>query len=66
VPKNTLKKKTDILNELINAYDEFYNNSSFNLSLTEVEKIFNQQYGFEPQKQKILTQLKISAGLGNI
>ena len=66
VPKSILKKKVDTLNELIEAYNNFYNGSPPTLSLTEVQKIFDQQHGFETQKQKVLTQLKISAGKGNI
>ena len=62
VPKIILKRKIDILNELVNVYDNYYNNTPPNLSLTEVQKIFDQQYGFEQEKQKVLTQLKISAG----
>ena len=40
VPKIILKKKISILNELINAYDNYYNNTPPALSLTEVQKIF--------------------------
>src|SRR5436305_14014952 len=60
VPKSILKKKVEILSELINAYDNYYNNPRPSLSLSEIQKILDQQYGFEEQKQKILNQLEIA------
>src|SRR4051794_28645484 len=55
VPKSTLKKKIEIVNELITAYQS----TSSPASLSEAEEILNQQVGFEEQKKKILSSLKI-------
>lgn len=60
VPKSILKKKVEILNGLIDAYGNYYNSPRPSLSLSEIQKILDQQYGFEEQKQKILNQLEIA------
>src|SRR4051794_8317012 len=57
VPKSILKKKIEILDELIAAY----RSTSSPASLSEAEKILNQQVGFEEQKEKILNSLKIKS-----
>src|ERR1700733_3949957 len=55
VPKSILEKKIKILDELINAYGS----TSSSVSLSEAEKILNQQVGFEEQKKEVLKKLKI-------
>jgi ATP-dependent Lon protease len=55
VPKSILKKKIEILNELIAAYHSVASSAS----LSEAEEILNQQVGFEEQKKEILDSLKI-------
>ncbi|CAI2194421.1 4306_t:CDS:2, partial [Funneliformis geosporum] len=57
VPKSILNKKIEILDELIAAY----HSTSSPASLSETEKILNQQVGFEEQKQKVLNSLKIKS-----
>ena len=56
VPKSILKKKIEILDELIAAY----RSTSSPASLSEAEKILNQQVGFEEQKREILESLEIT------
>ncbi|CAI2181152.1 20285_t:CDS:2 [Funneliformis geosporum] len=55
VPKSILKKKIEILDELIAAY----HSTASLASLSETEKILNQQIGFEEPKQQVLNSLKI-------
>jgi ATP-dependent Lon protease len=55
VPKSILKKKIEILNELIAAYQS----TSSPVNLTDAEDMLNQQVGFEEQKEKVLNSLKI-------
>jgi hypothetical protein len=58
IQKNTLKKKVEILDELIVAYENYYNNSPPSLLLDEVQKILDQPHGFEEQKQQLLNKLE--------
>jgi len=55
VPKSTLKKKVEILDELIKAYQS----TSTPVDLSKAEEILSQQVGFEEQKEKVLNSLKI-------
>ena len=55
VPKSILKKKIEILDELIAAYQS----TSSPTNLSEAEEVLNKQVGFEEQKKKILNSLKI-------
>src|ERR1043166_478601 len=57
VPKSTLKKKIEIINDLIAAYQS----TSSPFSLSEAEGILNQQVGFKEQKEKVLNSLKIKS-----
>jgi len=55
IPKNTLKKKIEILDELITAYQS----TPSPTNLSETEEILDQQVGFEEQKKRILNSLRI-------
>ncbi|CAI2184496.1 7605_t:CDS:2 [Funneliformis geosporum] len=57
VPKSILKKKIEILDELIVAY----HSTASPANLSETEKILNQQIGFEEPKQQVLNSLKIQS-----